>query len=113
MPDPVDAGPNPSQEPSDSPDRAHAKPTARDLSRDTPDHPALRELLDAFERGDHRFVRERAPRLAEETSESAPEVARAARELRARLDPDPLAIKLILASVALLIFLSAWAYHTH
>lgn len=111
MPEPVDAGP--SNEQPDSTESAGTKPAARAQSQDLPDHPVLRELLDAFERGDYRLVRERAPRLAEETSQSAPEVARAARDLRARLDPDPLAVKLIIASVTLLVFLSAWAYHTH
>lgn len=111
MPDPVDAGP--ANEQPDSPVSPGPKPAARDRSPELPDHPVLRELFDAFERGDYRFVRERAPRLADETAESAPEVARAARELRSRLDPDPLAVKLIIASVALLVFLSAWAYHSH
>lgn len=111
MSDPVDAGP--ANERPGSSESTDARPSAKAASQDLPDHPVLRELFDAFERGDYRFVRERAPRLAEETSESAPDVARAARELRSRLDPDPLAIKLILASVALLVFLTAWAYHTH
>ncbi len=76
---------------------------------DFPDDPRLRELTEAFERGDYRFVRDHAAKL----EASAPELAQAARELRARIDPDPLAVKLILASAALLVFLTAWAYHAH
>ena len=80
------------------------------FARAFPDDPAVRELVEAFERGEFALVRERAPKLAETTTD--PAVAAAARELRRRLDPDPLAVKLLLAAVALLIFLSAWAYHT-
>ncbi|MBI5531993.1 MAG: hypothetical protein HY898_04710 [Deltaproteobacteria bacterium] len=84
--------------------------TSPSFARSFPDDPELRELVEAFERGQFALVRERAPKLAESTSN--PGVAEAARELRRRLDPDPLAVKLLLAAVALLIFLSAWAYHT-
>jgi hypothetical protein len=80
------------------------------FARNFPDDPELRALVEAFERGAHNLVRDRAPKLAQQTSD--PEVARAALELHRRLDPDPLAVKLLLASIGLLIFLSAWAYHT-
>jgi len=80
------------------------------FARAYPDDPELRELVEAFERGAHNVVRERAEKLAQSTEDS--DVARAARDLRSRLEPDPLAVKLLLAAVALLIFLSAWAYHT-
>jgi hypothetical protein len=84
--------------------------TGPSFARGYPDDPELRELLAAFERGAHNVVRDRAEKLAQSTSN--PDVARAARDLRSRLEPDPLAVKLLLAAVALLIFLSAWAYHT-
>jgi hypothetical protein len=79
------------------------------FARNFPDDPELRELVQAFERGAHNVVRDRAPKLAASTTN--PEVAEAARELRRRLEADPLAVKLLMAAIALLVFLSAWAYH--
>jgi len=80
------------------------------FARDFPDHPELRRLVTAFELGRHDVVREGAPRLAESTDD--PEVARAARELRRRLDADPLAVKLLVGAFVLLALLTAWAYLT-
>lgn len=76
-----------------------------------PDDPELHTLVLAFEQGRYDVVRERAPRLAESTDD--PEVARAARELRARLDADPLAVKLLLGVLMLLVLLTSWAYLLH
>lgn len=76
-----------------------------------PDDPRLQELVDCFERGQYNVVRKQAETLARETHDSR--VAEAARELRRRLDPDPLAVKLLLASVALLVVLTLWAYSQH
>jgi hypothetical protein len=73
-----------------------------------PEDPQLRELLEAFERGQYNLVRERAAKLAQTTDD--PQVAKAAQELRRRLDPDPLAVKMLLGAVALLVVLSVWAY---
>jgi hypothetical protein len=89
------------------PKAAEAAPA---FARGYPDDPELRALVAAFERGANHVVREQAEKLAQSTSN--PEVAKAARDLRSRIEPDPLAVKLLLAAVALLIFLSAWAYHT-
>lgn len=80
------------------------------FARDFPRHDALDALVDAFEAGDYATVREEAPRLAERTDD--PEVRRAALELRARLEPDPLAKNILLGSALLLAFLVAWFY-TH
>jgi hypothetical protein len=73
-----------------------------------PRDPELEVLIDAFERGDYAHVREHAESLAANTSD--PEVAAAARDLRRRIDPDPLTLYLLAASVALLVFLVIWAY---
>jgi hypothetical protein len=74
-----------------------------------PDDPQLERLIEAFERGDYALVRREARRVAKRARD--PEVRAAARELRRRIDPDPLAVYLLLAAVALLLFLIVWAYH--
>jgi len=74
-----------------------------------PQDPELDRLVEAFTRGNHRFVREHADALAKETED--PEVAKAARELRKRLSPDPIAYVLLGATALLLVVLTAWAIH--
>jgi hypothetical protein len=68
----------------------------------------LQRLTDAYQRGDYRLVRQAAEALAERTDDAA--VRKAARELRRRIDPDPLARYLLVAAAALLLFLVVWAY---
>lgn len=80
------------------------------FARGFPRHPELDLLVHAFEAGDYGRVRDGAPRLA--ASSSPEDVRRAARELRRRVDPDPIMIYLLLAAVALLGFLSVH-YWTH
>lgn len=75
---------------------------------DFPDDPELEQLIAAFEAGNYAFVRERAPDVAERTQND--EVRDAALELRRRIDPDPLIKYLLLISVVLLVFLTAYAY---
>ena len=75
---------------------------------DFPADPELEALIAAFEAGNYARVREAAPRLAASTESAA--VRDAALELRRRIDPDPLARYVVLGSVALLVFLSLWAY---
>lgn len=73
---------------------------------------ALEALVEAFARGDHRHVREEAPRLAERAVDD--EVRRCARELRARIDPDPTGKVLIVIAAVLLAFLAWWyLFHSH
>lgn len=96
-------------DPEVSPVQPKAEGRVPAFARAYPDDPQLQELVDAFERGAHNVVRDRAEKLAVATSD--PEVAKAARDLRSRLEPDPLAVKLLVAAVLLLVFLSAWAYH--
>ena len=82
------------------------------FARAYPADPALDRLVDAFERGDYAAVRAGAPVLAK-TADSD-DVRRAAADLRRRVDPDPLAVGLLLAAAALLVFLSAWYWsHAH
>jgi hypothetical protein len=71
-----------------------------------PDHPELRELVDAFARGDYRTVRERAPALAASAVDE--DVKRAALLLRERIEPDPTAKILFIVAAVLLVFLTAW-----
>jgi hypothetical protein len=71
----------------------------------------LDRLVRAFEAGNYAFVREHAPKLAEQSSSAR--VREAARELARRIEPDPL-VKLLLAlSVALFLVIAFWAYKTH
>lgn len=79
---------------------------------DFPRTPELDALVEAFERGNYAHVRAEAPKLAERAKD--PAVAAAARELRARLDPDPIAYLLLALPLALLVFFSAWfVWHAH
>jgi hypothetical protein len=73
---------------------------------------ALEQLVEAFVRGDHRVIREEAPRLAQRTEDD--EVRRCALELRSRIDPDPMGKVLILIAGLLLGFLAYWyLVHRH
>lgn len=71
-----------------------------------PRHPELDALVEAFALGNYAAVRSRAPKLAETTTDEA--VARAARLLRERIEPDPTAKLLLLVTAALLVLLTAW-----
>jgi hypothetical protein len=106
-------------DPSSPPD---ASGDAELLDRDGRERPAflrglppdaqLTELARAFERGDFREVRRRAEHVIAH-AESA-RVRDAAREIRRRIDPDPLVRWLILVTAALLVFLVLWTYgHAH
>jgi len=82
------------------------------FARAFPREPALDALVAAFEAGDYARVRREAPALARRTEDDA--VRAAARELRRRLDPDPLAVYLLVAAAALLTFLAGWYWaHPH
>ncbi|HEY3236888.1 MAG TPA: hypothetical protein VGJ84_19375 [Polyangiaceae bacterium] len=73
-----------------------------------PSNPELEELIVAFEAGNYRLVRKQAEELAGRTAD--PAVREAALELRRRVDMDPLVKYLWLISVALLVFLTVYAY---
>ncbi|HTQ03721.1 MAG TPA: hypothetical protein VMI54_07680 [Polyangiaceae bacterium] len=76
-----------------------------------PHDPALDRLVRAFEVGNYAYVREQAPKLAEQTTNE--DVRAAARELARRIEPDPLVKILLGLSIALLVALAVWAYKTH
>ncbi len=100
----------------DETDTSSEKETKGDTDRspftqDFPDDPDLQLLVAAFEQGRYDIVRARAPKLAQTTDN--PEVAKAARELRRRLDADPLSVQLLLATLLLLVVLTSWAYFAH
>jgi hypothetical protein len=71
-----------------------------------PVSPELDALVDAFARGDYARVRLEAPKL-EGTSEDEA-VRAAARTLVQRTEADPLAVKLMLLTGALLVLLTGW-----
>lgn len=91
-----------------------ARPEAPAFARGFPRDPALDALVAAFEAGDYARVRREAPALARSTDRD--EVRAAARELRRRLDPDPLASYLLGIAAVLLVFLAGYYWlhpHTH
>jgi hypothetical protein len=82
------------------------------FARAWPRDEALDALVAAFEAGDYARVRREAPELARSTEDDA--VRRAARELRRRLDPDPVAVYMLMAAAGLLVFLAGWYWlHPH
>ncbi len=76
-----------------------------------PDDPELNRLVRAFEVGNYALIRARAPELVERSDDA--QVRAAARELLARIEPDPLMKYLLGAAVALLLFLVLFAYRSH
>jgi hypothetical protein len=75
---------------------------------DYPDDPELMVLIRAFEEGNFALVRKQAPLLMQRTTQ--PAVRRAARELRQRIDPDPLLVVLLVFTLSLFVFVVAWIY---
>jgi hypothetical protein len=67
-----------------------------------PSDPALDQLVRAFEAGNYRAVREGAAKLIESTED--PIVRAAARELRRRIEPDPLMKYLLFVALGLFVF---------
>lgn len=74
---------------------------------DFPRDDRLEPLIDAFCRGNYAYVREHALRVAEETEG---DVGRAARELRRRIDPAPVATWLYVGALLFVAFLVMWTY---
>lgn len=82
------------------------------FARSFPADTELQALVVAFAAGNYRHVRQAAPKLARRTTDDA--VARAARELVARTEADPLAKVLLLLTLGLLIALAGfWTFHSH
>jgi hypothetical protein len=76
-----------------------------------PRDPDLEPLIEAFEAGNFRKVREDAPRLAERTER--PEVKRAAEELLRRIEPDPLVKFILGVAVFLFVAVVTYVYYAH
>jgi hypothetical protein len=76
-----------------------------------PEDPELDKMVRAYEVGNYAYVREHAGKLAERSDDD--KVRAAARELLARIEPDPLMKFLLLGAVALLVFLTLYAYRSH
>ncbi|MES1173763.1 MAG: hypothetical protein ABUL62_05490 [Myxococcales bacterium] len=110
-PEPVPPAPEP--EPA-APDEAPEVPLNADgrerprFLLEFPADPELQRLVRAFEAGNYQLVREGAPTLAERTED--PIVRAAARELRRRIDPDPLMKYLLWVALALFVFV---VWHTY
>jgi hypothetical protein len=98
-------------------DEGHGNDDSKDwgfpsFARDFPRHPELDALVAAFARGDYRAVRERAPKLAESTTDE--DLKRAALLLRERIEPDPASRVVFAIAAALLVVLTAWwTLHKH
>src|SRR5205823_1318147 len=73
-----------------------------EFAKGFPDDPDLLRIVQAFEAGDYRTVRDEAPRLAERTQN--PAVRDAALDLRRRIDADPIQLYLLGLTLALLAF---------
>ena len=73
-----------------------------------PEDPELQRLVSAFEAGNYEAVRTGAPRLVAASED--PIVRAAARELRKRIDPDPLMKYLLGVAVALFVFVVWYTY---
>lgn len=76
------------------------------FARNFPQSAELDELLAAFDGGNYARVRELAPPLVSRTGE--PEIARAAREVARRVEPDKTILLLLGISIALLAVLAIW-----
>jgi hypothetical protein len=75
-----------------------------------PREPALDALVAAFEGGDYARVRSEAPKVV--ASAKSDEIRRAARTLVKRTTPDPLALKMLGLTAALLVVLAGY-FWTH
>jgi hypothetical protein len=109
-PGPGTADPGPAEE-GHAPRRAPLDPRGMERPKfllDYPEDPALDRLIMAFESGNYAYVRREAEGVAKGASD--PAVRDAARELRRRIDPDPLAKYLLALAAMLLLYLVIWAY---
>lgn len=75
------------------------------FSEPFPRTPELDALVDAFARGDYARVRAEAPALDKDEDDA---VRAAARTLVERTEPDPLAVRLVWITAALLAVLAGW-----
>lgn len=82
------------------------------FARSYPNDPELARVVDLFEAGHYAEVRTLARKLVHATDSD--DVRKAARDVLARLEPDPLAKILLAAAAILLVFLAGWFWtHPH
>jgi hypothetical protein len=115
--------PEPAPAPEVEPEPLPAEPDAaeRPLNADGRERPAfllgfpadpeLQRLVQAFEAGNYEAVRVGAPKLAAATE--SPAVRNAARELKRRIEPDPLMKYLLWVALALFVFVVWYTYQNH
>ncbi len=82
-----------------------------DFAKGYPEDPALTKLLEAFDRGDYLTVRRDAEEIAKATDD--PNVAKAARELRQRIEPARTASLLLLVGLVLAVFVGGYFLLQH
>jgi len=82
------------------------------FAKDYPDHPELLSLVEAFEAGNYRKVREGTARLISD-SDIDEDLRAAARDLRSRTEPDRLQIWLLVLAAALVLILSGYEIARH
>jgi len=87
------------------------EPARPSYARDYPDDPELLELVDAFEAGNYRGVRDGAAHIA--AGEKPEAVKNAARDLRSRTEPSRLQLLLLAITALLVIVLSAYEIARH
>jgi hypothetical protein len=120
--DPEEAPPPAAEaEPALTSPKSETRPAERPLNADGrerpgfllefPDDPELQRLVRAFEAGNYEAVRLGAPKLAAATEDQA--VRGAARELRRRIEPDPLMKYLLWVAVGLFMFVVWYTYQNH
>lgn len=80
------------------------------FAKDFPRDPRLARIVALFEQGNYAQVRKDAAALLSATEDA--DIRRATKEVLTRLQPDPLALYLLVAAAALLVVLAGW-YWTH
>ncbi len=80
------------------------------FAKDFPSDPALQRLVALFEQGNYAQVRKDGPALLKSTED--PAIRSAVKDVLKRIEPDPLALYLLVAAGALLVILAGW-YWTH
>jgi len=107
----VAAPEEPTAGPSPAADQAHLRVDGAERPQfllKFPADPELMRLVRAFEAGDYGAVRVGATKLAAATED--PAIRAAARELRGRIEPDPLMKFLLWVAIALFVFVVWYTY---
>jgi hypothetical protein len=81
------------------------------FAKDYPDDPALGALVESFERGNYRAVRDGAAKL--QGSDASDAVKDAARDLRSRTEPSRFQLALLAIAALLVLVLSTYEIVMH